>query len=104
MQVHQNLSILFYRKRKKVDKEWYMPIYCRMTVDGLQYEKSAGLKVLNHQWDHEVKQVLPANPFYKAYNKKLGQMKTDLERHFNFVVAKKGLATPALVFESYKTI
>ncbi len=103
MQVHQNLSILFYRKRKKADKDGYMPIYCRVTVDGLKYERSTGLKVLDTQWDNEVKQVLSTNPFYKAYNKKLGQMKTDLERHFDFVAAKNGFATPALIFESYKT-
>jgi hypothetical protein len=30
-------------------------------------------------------------------------MKADLERHFDLVVAKKGIANPSLVFESYKT-
>ena len=30
-------------------------------------------------------------------------MKANLERHFDFVVARKGIATPALVFVSYKT-
>ena len=97
MQVHQNFSIVFYRKRKKADKEGFIPIYCRITIDGLEDERSTGVRVVDHQWDTDTKQVLSTNPFYKAYNKKLGQMKTDLERHFDFVIAKKGIATPALV-------
>ena len=103
MQVHQNLSILFYRKRRKADKEGFIPIYCRITIDGLEDERSTGVKVLDHQWDTDGKQVVSTNPFHKGYNKKLWQMKADLERHFDFVVAKNGIATPALVFESYKT-
>jgi Arm DNA-binding domain len=97
------LVILFYRKRRKADKEGFIPIYCRITIDGLEDEISTGVKVLDHQWDTDAKQVPSTNPFHKAYNNKLGQMKTGLERHFDFVVAKKGIATPALVFESYKT-
>ena len=30
-------------------------------------------------------------------------MKADLERHFDLVVAKNGIANPSLVFKSYKT-
>ena len=33
MQVHQNLTTLFYRKRKKADQEGFIPIYCRITID-----------------------------------------------------------------------
>jgi hypothetical protein len=63
MQIHQNVSILFYRKRKKADKEGYVPIYCRITVDGLDEERSTGFKVLDSQWDKDTKQVLSTNPF-----------------------------------------
>ena len=58
MQVHQNLSILFYRKKKKADKKGFIPIYCRITIDGLEDERSTGVKVLDHQWDTDAKQVL----------------------------------------------
>lgn len=34
MQVHQNLSSLFCRKKKKAGKNGYMSIYCRITIDG----------------------------------------------------------------------
>ncbi|MBL7699185.1 MAG: hypothetical protein JNK79_13550 [Chitinophagaceae bacterium] len=58
MQVHQNLSILFYRKRKKADKNGYIPIYCRVTIDGLEDEMSTGFKVLDDEWDNTNKLVL----------------------------------------------
>ncbi|THU37032.1 hypothetical protein FAM09_18940 [Niastella caeni] len=104
MQVHQNISILFYRKRKTINKKTgYIPLYCRVTIDGLEDEISPGCKVLNDDWDFESKTVQPSHPDQKDINKKLGQMKTDLERHFDLVVAKHGLATPEQVFASYKT-
>ena len=102
MQVYQNLSILFYRKRKKADKQGYMPVYCRVTIDGQENEFSTGIKILYEHWNDEEKAVLPSNPEYKLFNKKLGQFKTDIERHFDLVSAKNGFATPTQVIESYK--
>jgi hypothetical protein len=57
MQVHQNLSILFYRKKKKADRAGYIPLYCRVTIDGMEDEMSASCKVLYDEWDlkHTIK-------------------------------------------------
>lgn len=102
MQVHQVLSILFYRKKKKMDKSGFIPIYCRITIDGLKEEISTGYKVQFDDWDPDTKTIKNLHPDHKAINKKLGQMETDLQRHFDLVVAKSGLATPKQVFASYK--
>ena len=40
--VKQNLSILFYLKRKKIDKAGKVPVYVRLTIDGLKDEMSLG--------------------------------------------------------------
>ena len=45
MNVKQNLSILFYLKRKKEGRDGRSPIYARVTIDGLQEEISTGQKV-----------------------------------------------------------
>ena len=71
MQVHQNLSILFYRKRKKADKGRIYSHLLRITIDGLEEERSTVVRVLDHQWDTDVKHLLSTNPFHKAYNKNL---------------------------------
>ncbi len=80
-----------------------MSIYCRVTIDGMEDEMSTGCKILYEQWDEENKQVTPDNPLFKAYNKKLEQIKTDLEHRFDLVVAQSGLAMPQQVLSSYKT-
>ena len=40
MHVNQTLSILFYRKTKKLNKKGLLPLYCRVTIDGLEDEIS----------------------------------------------------------------
>jgi hypothetical protein len=102
MQVHQKLKILFYRKTKKKNARGYIPIYCRVTIDGMYDEISTGCRVLYEEWSDEAKEVLQVNPNHKMLNKKLRQMQTDLERHFDLVVAKYGLAMPEKVFVSYR--
>lgn len=62
MNLSQRLSILFYLKRKKVSKDGKIPIYVRVTIDGLEDEFSLGTKVLAEDWDNETKQVLSTDP------------------------------------------
>ena len=103
MQVRQKLSILFFRMTKKKDREGFMPIYCRITIDGMQDEISTSIKVQYDDWDLKTKTVLPSHPKHKDFNKTLRQMATDLDRHFDLMQAKHGIATPELVLASYKT-
>src|ERR1022692_1223193 len=103
MYVKQNLSILFYLKRKKMSGNGKAPIYVRVTIDGLEDEISTGIKVFPDHWDTSSKSVLPREPDFKAMNRKITQAKTDLQRHFDLVQAKQEIATPGLVLESYKT-
>ena len=103
MSFRQNLSILFFLKRSKKSKDGKVPIYIRITIDGLSDDISSGCKLLDTDWDVETKQVLDTDKSHKKINKTLGQIKADLERHFDLMQAKHGIATPELVLESYKT-
>jgi hypothetical protein len=103
MYVKQNLSILFNRKRKKATTDGKAPIYVRVTIDGLEDEISLGLKVLENHWDKDSKTVSTDEPKCKEFNKKITCAKTDLQRHFDLAQAKYEIATPELVFQSYKT-
>ena len=103
MQVNQSISILFYLKKQKMDSEGQIPIYCRLTIDGLSKDVSTGIKIKNDQWDGRFKRVNSLNKSHKVHNKRPGQLCTDLERHFDLVVAKAGVATPNLVLESFKS-
>ena len=102
MHVKQHLSILFYLKRRKATKDGLIPIYVRLTIDGLQAEISLGCKVLAEQWD-DTNKLLSSDLATNHIKRKITQTKTDLERHFDLVQAKQLVATPRLVLDSYKT-
>jgi integrase len=103
MNVKQNLSILFYLRRVKMDADGKVPVYVRLTIDGLKVNMSLGFKILVDNWDAKTKTVKCADSRHKTLNKKIGQVKTDLERHFDLMQAKHEEATPQLVLASYKT-
>lgn len=103
MHVKQKFSILFYLKRKKINKEGTIPVYVRVTIDGLKDEIAMGFNVLSDDWSNDTKMVRSADSRYKVLNKKIGQTKADLERHFDLMQAKHEVATPQLVLKSYKT-
>jgi hypothetical protein len=79
MHVKQKFSILFYLKRKKINKEGTIPVYVRITIDGLKDEIAMGFNVLSDDWSNETKVVKSADARYKVLNKKIGQTKADIE-------------------------
>jgi integrase len=102
MYTQQSHSILFYIRQNKKTKDGKVPLYVRITIDGLKNERVVrGVKILPDHWDHEKKVVKAEAPKAKEFNKKITRMRADLERHFDRVQAKSGIATPALVKESY---
>ncbi|ANI89252.1 hypothetical protein A9P82_08075 [Arachidicoccus ginsenosidimutans] len=103
MNVRQNLFILFYLKRAKTTRDNKIPIYVRITIDGLSDEISTGCKVFSNDWDNKNKTVKSSAPDAKAINKKIRQITTDIERHFDLMVAKYGIVTPTMVKASYST-
>ncbi|HUB59974.1 MAG TPA: Arm DNA-binding domain-containing protein, partial [Puia sp.] len=78
MHVKQHLSILFYLKRRKATKDGLIPIYVRLTIDGLQAEISLGCKVLAEQWN-DTNKPLSTDPATNHIKRKITQTKTDLE-------------------------
>ncbi len=101
MIVKQKLSILVLPKWQKTDSDSNAPVYLRITIDGLRDEISIGCKVCEKHWNEEFKRVESGTPGWQGINKKINNAVTDIERHFNLMVAKHGLVTPVMVKESY---
>src|SRR6266542_3141716 len=97
MNVKQNLSILFFKKGQKTNAKGETPIYVRVTIDGFKDEFSSGIKVLAGQWDKKTKSVFTSTPNHKSINKKIGQIKADMERQFDLIQAKDETASPQAV-------
>lgn len=75
MNVKQNLSNLFYLKRKKEGRDGKSPIYARVTIDGVQDEISTGEKIMGTNWNIETKTVDSKDPDSRKINKKLSQLR-----------------------------
>jgi len=101
MVVKQQLSVLVLPKWKKADSKGEAPLYLRITIDGLRDEFSLGCKVHERHWNEEFKRVESGTPGWQGINKIINNAVTDIERHFNLMVAKHGLVTPTMVKESY---
>jgi transposase InsO family protein len=101
MNVKQNLTVLFYLKRKKASHDGRIPIYLRITIDGQQEEISLGCKIQNDHWDPEAKKVRSKCPQSQPINAKIERACVDIGRHFDLVQAKNGMATAAAVKASY---
>ena len=103
MYVKQNYSLLFYRKMKKMNSQGMVPIYCRLTIDGLRDEISTGVWINPDHWEPEYKSVTSDDPESDRQNKILSKLETDLERHFQIIQAQEEIATPRMVFEEYQS-
>ncbi len=86
--VKQKLSILVLPKWQKIDSDSKVPVYLRIIIDGLRDEISIGCKVCQKHWNEEFKRVESGTPGWQGINKKINNAVTDIERHFNLMVAK----------------
>ena len=103
MNVKQRFSILYFLKNNKRGNDGKSPIYARITIDGLKDEISTGCKANLKHWNKNSKTVTAGDPDFRKVNKKLLQLKVDLERHFDLMQAKHEVATPALVTSSHRS-
>ena len=68
MNVKQNLSILFFRKNQKLNRQGKTTIYVRVAIDGVKDEFSSGIRVCPDHWDSETKTVFSSTPKAKEIN------------------------------------
>ena len=78
----QKLSVLFWLFRAKKSKDGSIPVYYRITIDGLSKDFSLGYKVLPGNWDAENKRVSSQDLQAKIINQRIKSSEADLERHF----------------------
>ncbi|WP_142687775.1 Arm DNA-binding domain-containing protein [Chitinophaga polysaccharea] len=105
MKSNQKLSLLFWLWRSKASKtDGRAPIYARITIDGLDDELSTSRKVLPEHWDNQLKIVTDPSPEGRKTNKKIIEMRTDLELHFRALQNQFEEVTPGMLKNVYKGI
>lgn len=72
------VSLLFYLKKSKADREGRAMIYLRITVNGRRAELSTGRKVQPHKWNPAHSIVQGFSPEVRQLNVYLAKIRTDL--------------------------
>lgn len=72
------VSLLFYLKKSKADREGRAMIYLRITVNGRRAEFSTGRKVRPHKWNPAHSMVQGFSPEVRQLNSYLAKIRTDL--------------------------
>ena len=68
MYVQQSHSILFYIRQSKKNKGGKVPVYARMTIDGLKKARAVkGVKILPGHWEPDNKLVKARRKRYKTW-------------------------------------
>ncbi|MEO1485342.1 MAG: site-specific integrase [Bacteroidota bacterium] len=92
------VSLLFYLKKSKADREGRAMIYLRITVDGKRVEMSTNRKTYSHKWNAAQSMVQGFSPEVRQLNVYLAKMRTDIYKH----VEKLKEADFALTAESLR--
>jgi len=105
MFIQQQFSLLFFLRLAKANKQTgKAPLCYRLTIDGASLDRSIkGVSLLPDHWDNTAKMVTAAEPQHKAFNKKINNLRTDLERHFDLIQAQSEIATPEGVLKASAT-
>lgn len=53
-----DLNVLFFLRKKKMDKKGFVPIYLRITVNGERVELSINRKIEPKKWDSKLQRAI----------------------------------------------
>lgn len=92
--MNQKLSILFYQKKSKTDRNGKAPIYVRITIDGVRADFSSGIKVEPKLWNAQRQKVEGKRSVASNYNERLDSIKTKIQRQFNIMDSQDQIINP----------
>jgi hypothetical protein len=72
MYVKQDCHILFYRKLKKKNADGLVPLYARLTIDGLIEELSTGIRIHPDHWDQKEQGFTKDDPDRQLHDDAIG--------------------------------
>jgi hypothetical protein len=81
--MNQTLSILFYLKKAKEDRNGQVPIYMRITVDGQRAEMSIHRSINPDNWNTKAGLAKGTKEEYKNLNESISNYKNKVYQHYN---------------------
>lgn len=101
MKVNEKMSVLFWLKREKTNKEGLVPIYVRITIKGDRDNFASGKKIHPDHWDEKAGIAMSSCPEYKRINSYITNTKADLERHYNRLASEHKRVKAAMIKEAH---
>jgi integrase len=101
MKFNQTFSVLFWLFRKKENKQGLVPIYARITVDGVRAECSIKRTIDPDYWDSGKEKATSSYHEAAILNEYLTMVHAEINKHYNILLSTKDHITAEMVKESY---
>lgn len=102
MKNNQNISLLFWHRKSKQDKNGYAPIICRISIKGgPKAEIAIGKKAHFDEWDLDNKKAKGKDKETKEINLKISELTVDLNRYFVFLQGRYQKITALMLKNVY---
>ena len=85
-----DLSILFYLKKSQEDKKGLVPVYMRITINGVRSELSTNRKIEFLKWDINTQRVKGRSEETKTFNNYLDNLENRVKHDFNLLNDRDG--------------
>nr|WP_294795588.1 site-specific integrase [uncultured Mucilaginibacter sp.] len=101
MKVNQELSILFWLWKAKQTSDGKIPIYVRITVNGLREQFSSGRKIMAEYWNEETGFANKAYKDAAIINNYITATTKELEKCYEQLSENRGYVTAKMVKDTY---
>ncbi|WP_295676811.1 site-specific integrase [uncultured Mucilaginibacter sp.] len=101
MKVNQELSILFWLWKAKQTTDGAVPIYVRITLNGLRDQFSSGKKVMAEHWNEDTGFAIKACKDAAAINTYITYTRRELEKCYNNLCDEHEEVTAKMVKDGY---
>ena len=85
-----DLNILFYLKKSQEDKKGMVPVYMRITINGVRSELSTNRKIEFLKWDGNTQRVKGRSEETKTFNNYLDNLENRVKHDFNLLNDRDG--------------
>jgi len=101
MKINQSMAILFWIAKAKKTADGKIPIYCRITVNGLRAEISTGKKIEAAKWATDPGIAKGSTAEAQSINKELNKIKADLQKFYDQLEAVHDWVTAEMLRNAY---
>lgn len=84
--MNNNFSVLFYLKKSRINEAGEVPIYLRITVNGMRMEQSTQRKIKQNSWDFKTQRGKGRSESIRILNNYLDDLENKIYRSYNVMV------------------